>query len=45
MSKWLRVCAMLLLPMAASADLADQMESYVGYAIVSQDNRLLRIVS
>jgi hypothetical protein len=26
---------MLLLPMAASADLADQMESYVGYTIVA----------
>ena len=35
MSKWLRVCAMLLLMMAARADPADQMESYVGYTIVA----------
>ena len=35
MSKWLRVCAMLLVPMAASADVADELESYVGYTIIA----------
>jgi hypothetical protein len=33
--KWVRVCVMLLVPVAASADLADELESYVGYTIVA----------